>query len=525
MSFCEDCGAPLTPGVLFCENCGARVTSQEFAPPYTDDELKSKGAPSQETGLIYTNSTLLASQPDAGFSKENFLSLINQFIEDAKTRGVFYELYDVCNDFSDSGKIEKHIELISKRYSKKPFTYLFIIGSSSVIPSAVWKNEACDSNSDKDVSGDLCYSTLNLKSPFAGMKYNFSRTIRTGRLPNCDFARYFENLKNGSGKPGEIKTFGLSAKVWQKETCDIYSHITSGNTVLTSPEYTKDNVGSVLPADANLFLYNLHGSNQTEYWYGQQGESYPEAVSPETFGAISKPYFLAVEACYGAAYEGRGSSKSVLLNSLSGRCISFLGSSRIAFGASEAPGSCADIISDFWLQKVRSGMSAGDSLEAARETLMNGDKSPETIKTLAEFSLYGDPSVRMNEALKQVQGDGAKVCHPELTSRHAELTGRNPELVSGSVTGSSSLLHISLPDIHMAVRREIAAVDQKIEEAIEEMVYSQHADLKGVKPVFYKTHGAVDMNAVFSGKSTLGPKIVNVRFSPAGEIKGMLESK
>ena len=57
------------------------------------------------------------------------------------------------------------------------------------------------------------------------------------------------------------------------------------------------------------------------------------------------------------------------------------------------------------------------------------------------------------------------------------------------------------------------------------MVYRQYRELYGVKPVYYKTHGSDDMNAVFSGKNALGAKIVNVHFTANGEIKGLLESK
>ncbi len=508
MNYCEDCGAPLSPGVLFCENCGAKIQENNA------DDICSKEAAkvlNAETGIVYTNSSLLAAQ--TGLSKDTVLSMINQFIADARGRGVQYELCDVCEIFKDAGKIEKHIEVISKISAKSHFDYLFIIGSGSVIPSAVWKNEACDYNSDADVSSDLCYASLNLKSPFSGVKYDFSRTLKVGRLPNCDFATYFENLKKGSGKMGEIKSFGMSAKVWQAETRDIYSHICQTSSVVTSPECTKNSAAGLISADTNLFLFNLHGSNQTEYWYGQEESSYPEAIEPSTFAGVKNPYFLAVEACYGAFYEGRSKDKSVLLSALSGMCISFLGSSRIAFGTPEAPGSCADIICDFWLQNVKTGLSAGKSLEEARKTLMK-DKSPEAIKTLAEFSLYGDPSARMKmsdsaagaKALKQVQGDSSSQGDSDSGSK-----------VSASL--------VDLPDIHLAVRREIAAVDKKISESIEEMVYRQYRELYGVKPVYYKTHGSDDMNAVFSGKNALGAKIVNVHFTANGEIKGLLESK
>lgn len=508
MNYCEDCGAPLSPGVLFCENCGAKIQENNADDICSKEASKVINAETgTETGIVYTNSSLLAAQ--TGLSKDSVLSMINQFITDARGRGVQYELCDVCENFKDAGKVEKHIEIISKIAAKTNIDYLFIIGSGSVIPSTVWKNEACDYESDTDVSSDLCYASLNLKSPFSGVKYDFSRTLKVGRLPNCDFARYFENLKKGSGKIEETKSFGMSAKVWQAETRDIYSHICQTSSVVTSPECTKKSAAGLIPTDTNLFLFNLHGSNQTEYWYGQEETSYPEAIEPSTFAGIKNPYFLAVEACYGAFYEGRSKVKSVLLSALSGMCISFLGSSRIAFGTPKAPGFCADVICDSWLQNLKAGQTAGKSLEDARKNLMK-DKSPEAIKTLAEFSLYGDPSARMKmgdsaagaKALNQVQGDSGS---------------------QGDVKKTASL--VDLPDIHIAVRREIAAVDNKIKVSIEELVYRQFKELIGIKPVYYKTHGSDDMNAVFSGKNAIGAKIVNVHFTASGEVKGMLESK
>ena len=141
MNYCEDCGAPLSPGVLFCENCGAKI--QENNADYICSKEAAKVLNAEtctETGIVYTNSSLLAAQ--TGLSKDTVLSIINQFIADARGRGLQYELCDVCENFKDAGKVEKHIEIISKIAAKANIDYLFIIGSGSVIPSAVWKNEA-----------------------------------------------------------------------------------------------------------------------------------------------------------------------------------------------------------------------------------------------------------------------------------------------------------------------------------------------------------------------------------------------
>ena len=386
MAFCEDCGSPLSEGVAFCENCGAKISS-------TNNVISNHSKEIVETGIIYTNLSLLAEKLNTSIS--SLTSVIENFIKSASNRGIGYTLKDVSDSFSTVGSVENHIRIIKSTVQELKPKYLFILGSSNVIPSIIWENKASDCGSDADVSSDLPYATLDTTSPFEGQEYDFEDTLRVGRLPNIDFENYFANLKEGCGKIETISTFAESAEVWVEETIDIYSHIKSGPNVHTSPEHTTETTKSTISSsgNSNLFLFNLHGSNQTEYWYGQRGGSYPEAVAPDTFDGLEKPYFLAVEACYGAAYEDREIDKSILLSSLSGKCISFLGSSRIAFGTPRAPGSCADVICGEYLKNLKSGMTVGDALEKARRELMK-ESDAEEIKTLAEFSLYGDPSAR-----------------------------------------------------------------------------------------------------------------------------------
>jgi len=330
--------------------------------------------------------------------------------------------------------------------------------------------------------------------------------LRVGRLPNIDFENYFANLKEGCGKIETISTFAESAEVWVEETIDIYSHIKSGPNVHTSPEHTTETTKSTISSsgNSNLFLFNLHGSDQTEYWYGQRGGSYPEAVAPDTFDGLEKPYFLAVEACYGAVYEDREIDKSILLSSLSGKCISFLGSSRIAFGTPRAPGSCADVICGEYLKNLKEGMSAGDALGKARNELMEDDDAEE-IKTLAEFSLYGDPSARMFGEPK-----------PTKTSLFSKNTTQ----------AFSKGIRIPLPNIRKAIRLELTNVEEKIAQIVQESVYKQYSELEGVVPKFFKNQNETDKyHAVFEKSNVIGKKIVSVSFGKNGQIKSIKESK
>ena len=497
MAFCEDCGSPLSEGVVFCENCGAKISS-------TNNVISNHSKEIVETGIIYTNLSLLAEKLNTSIS--SLTSVIENFIKSASNRGIGYTLKDVSDSFSTVGSVENHIRIIKSTVQELKPKYLFILGSSNVIPSIIWENKASDCGSDADVSSDLPYATLDTTSPFEGQEYDFEDTLRVGRLPNIDFENYFANLNEGCGKIDTISTFAESAEVWVEETIDIYSHIKSGPNVHTSPEHTTETTKSTISSsgNSNLFLFNLHGSNQTEYWYGQRGGSYPEAVAPDTFDGLEKPYFLAVEACYGAAYEDREIDKSILLSSLSGKCISFLGSSRIAFGTPRAPGSCADVICGEYLKNLKSGMTVGDALEKARRELMK-ESDAEEIKTLAEFSLYGDPSARIFGEPK-----------PTKTSLFSKNTTQ----------AFSKGIRIPLPNIRKAIRLELTNVEEKIAQIVQESVYKQYADLEGIVPKFFKNQNETDKyHAVFEKSNVIGKKIVSVSFGKNGQIKSIKESK
>ena len=66
MAFCEDCGAPLSPGVLFCENCGAKISNPEVS------DFSSESKEVWETGIIYTNLSLLEKNSEKSKSKQQY---------------------------------------------------------------------------------------------------------------------------------------------------------------------------------------------------------------------------------------------------------------------------------------------------------------------------------------------------------------------------------------------------------------------------------------------------------------------
>ena len=149
-------------------------------------------------------------------------------------------------------------------------------------------------------------------------------------------------------------------------------------------------------------------------------------------------------------------------------------------------------------------MTVGDALEKARRELMK-ESDAEEIKTLAEFSLYGDPSARIFGEPK-----------PTKTSLFSKNTTQ----------AFSKGIRIPLPNIRKAIRLELTNVEEKIAQIVQESVYKQYADLEGIVPKFFKNQNETDKyHAVFEKSNVIGKKIVSVSFGKNGQIKSIKESK
>ena len=533
MAFCEECGAKLSEGVKFCEECGARVSDDVSLhkdaaenegdydlPTFEDAEPAdflqrwqgfAKNADG-ELGVIITREDKLLSQLDGG-SHEMLGRVLNEYITNAAHRGVNY-LYcnlDECAFHSGGGEIENVVASIRRIVDVARPKYLFILGNEDVIDVARWENQARDG--DEIVESDLCYSTLDCNTPWNGQKYNFDEIIRVGRLPSykgepfSSYSRYFENAQMHIGTMEGVRPYGLSALVWEDESNDEYKEI-SKDKVDVSPEVTKNDVGDRIAEDANLLFFNLHGSNDTRFWYGQEGCSYPEAFAPVVLDGREQPYFIGVEACYGARYiGGLDENQSVMMRALRNKCLAFLGSSKIAFGTSKPKGSCADIVIGDYIKHLTKGYSAGDAhIEGLKHLCTNRDDMDDSdIKTFAEFALYGDPSARMGQN-KDVGG-------------------------MKKLFRAAKGLSIPMPDVRRSVQMALAEVDAKIEAIIDDFA------VQNLLPELKRTGLGAAKQSVFRMKNTglnqkmyaveAGPvkRVAKVYFDDKGKIHKALISK
>lgn len=533
MPFCSQCGSKLDPGSKFCDQCGAQIEMDE---PVEKDTASAgeqgalvgsvldtfvgggwqnawtkaaKGAAGGELGVILTDVPALAAQLHCSVSQ--IMDLIEDYSRSASVRGVYYYLLDLAQNgvsMADGSDVQSVVDLMTNVCGVARPKYLFILGNEEIVNVATWENQV-GGDPDSDVLADLPYATLDTVSPWEGQKYNFSQVLRVGRVPSFggesfgDFKAYFDNAKKGIGNIGKIVPFGLSALVWEGASNAQYGAISSRNVNL-SPDVSLSNVESKIPHDVNLLYFNLHGSDSAEFWYGQEGGSYPQAFSPEVVRGIGHPFFLGVEACYGARYtDGLTDNDSIVLAAMQSGCLALLGSSRIAFGPCDAPGSDADIMIGTYVKGISNGDSAGDAYcDALKELMSESEPDDSTIKTLAEFSLYGDPSAR---------------------------TGKNKckSLLGKAFGGVAKGLHVPMPDVRRALKAKM--VDMSSKAAITSKVLSRTFNrfdyMKDVDPEYFQVGSKGLYQASFTKRVGSFDHILKVYFDDGGKVKKELISK
>jgi len=535
MSFCEQCGARLSTGASFCEECGAAVednvldAASKDVPAHTDELKEVFSTDSwekewanetaeiggQELGLILTRESVLLEHLYADAAQLH--GLISGYISTAVKRGVqyFYINIDRFPGYSGNGSVESVVSVLKRIVDVARPKYLFILGNEQVVDVARWNNVAHDQ--DGQVESDLCYATLDVMSPWSGQRYDFDETIRVGRLPTYSgkgflkFKRYFDAASAHVGHMDEVVPYGLSALVWEKESNYEFGK-TASQCVDVSPDVVSSTVGARIGAESNLLFFNLHGSNGTKYWYGQSGDKYPEAFSPAVLTGRLRPYFLGVEACYGARYLGGLTAEdSIVLTALENNCIAFLGSSRIAFGTPSPTGSCADLVIGSYIKGISVGESAGDAhVEGLKRLTADWNALDDSdIKTMAEFALYGDPSARK----------GANVNTKGI---------RNLFLNAGVGKG----LRVPIPDVRRAVCDSIVEVDEKIGTLIDDYVrrevlpeLASSIGTSDVKSVTVKMINTGLNQRIYTFRAGSFDRVAKVYFDDDGRVRKTLVSK
>jgi hypothetical protein len=314
-----------------------------------------------------------------------------------KTKKVDFEgefvYYDRKNKFNvapvkkNAASIRKFIRSIEKKWGSIEF--ILLIGGHDIVPFFQLKNPCNDDD-------NIVYSD----NPYASRDNDHEIPERAcARIPdNADSEYIIRQLKKAPALTK--KTFGISARVWEKASEDVYRIVGRAKDLKRSPPITNTSFKKIWLKQKDILYFNLHGSKISAHWYGQDGPKYPVALSIDR---LDRPQgIVAAECCYGAFIIGKTHENSIALNFLNNDDIyGFCGSTTIAYGPAAPPASEADLLVKYFFEYLKQGLTMGESfknakLDFARRVLRTqGFLDEDDRKTLLQFVLYGDPTIRM----------------------------------------------------------------------------------------------------------------------------------
>lgn len=286
--------------------------------------------------------------------------------------------------------------------------YLLILGSIDVIPHQDMRNPVFQPGDDDDqlAEGDLPYAC---EAPYSRKPEDFVGPTRVvGRLPDLTGASdpaylvsLLETAANHKSLPPDEYAgyFGLSAAVWEGSTRMSLDNLFGSHEKLNlSPNKGPGWPKSLL--NKRLHFINCHGAQANSQFFGQHGDDFPASHDAKLLkNKIVEGTIAAVECCYGAElYDpfllGDG-QMGICSTYLAGKAYGFFGSTTIAYGPADGNGS-ADLICQSFLKHVLEGSSIGRAaLEARQEFISTSPHlDPFDLKTLAQFNLLADPSIR-----------------------------------------------------------------------------------------------------------------------------------
>lgn len=521
MGFCYNCGSHVDEGSLFCSECGCRL----------NDDVDEKCGIKSECidGYIFTNLSALSRKLS---TKVDILkSLFEQYISIRRQCGISYTLIDASN-YSPKLKINRgllplsiklkpedgwqaHQRMLMDRFfydiesQKKTVEYLFIIGSDDVIPMpAIGQHSSRETPSP--ILSDIPYSHLYGDETEGYINdntiYEKEQMLYVGRLPLADdatidmLATYLKNAAqvslegiNPSCAYGQCDphwkavTSFVAKELYENDMFYDYSALTDefayGSLMLT-PFITKDNVDRVFNPNAQIYLFNMHGSEHPkDYDYhgaevlsnGKNGTFY-SGITPQQFQEIRELNIVVAEPCFGAKPNKRKYDESILLSSLVTKTVLFFGSTHVAWGALDPRQSsanepikicCADIMAREIIRVMRLGYPAGLALLVGRISNFGSvGFTPSVIDTCLEFNLFGDPSLTLYGMEPPEDGQKAK------TNTHAKMESKKifPNR-SGNEMRTTIVFNRNNQSILSMVRNAVDRHSKEIQEKIAKHLY------------------------------------------------------
>lgn len=283
--------------------------------------------------------------------------------------------------------------------------YFMLLDGPDIIPQIKLLPIAGLNDGDTDIPSDLPYAS---SAPFSNKASAYLAVTRVvGRLPMptgstdaAAFATLIDLCGTHASQPASAYNsyFAISTDTWKVSTQLNLSALFGSHAALSvSPTAGHSGIDSSLAALTHVI--NCHGATNDPRFYGQQTTNFPIAMdSAQVAPHVAKGTIAAAECCFGAElYDpalAAGGAEPMSMVYLHGGAAAYVGSTNTAYGPFTTNGQ-ADLMVQFFIDAVLQGASTGRAMLQARQRFVSTQKmaDPTNMKTLAQFVLYGDPSV------------------------------------------------------------------------------------------------------------------------------------
>ena len=313
-----------------------------------------------------------------------------------------------------AAKVKRAIDQLVRRLTPD---YVVLIGADDVVPYFQVVNPSFDPNGDDD-------KQVPTDNPYASNEVFRAARRSSYLVPDRAFGR-IPDLR-GSGDPAWLLAHLERATDWTARPKRHYAgvhavccHSWRGSgaecikelgekpaRLMISPPQNDSNSTHRRRLGARLHMIKCHGAHLDTRFYGQKGNSYPDALHSRTLRPRVRPTTVAAAmCCYGAEvfapddeFALQPGDWPIASTYLRKGAYGFVGSTTIAWVGDESM-VAADWLVVAYLKSVLGGASTGRALLEAKQDylrwLQQQGMAPDVAdeKTLLQFVLLGDPSI------------------------------------------------------------------------------------------------------------------------------------
>lgn len=301
--------------------------------------------------------------------------------------------------------------------------HVLLVGGPEMLPFARVANPADDDDAVVETDLPLACQGGNLLHPvrsvarmptgaaggtqFLVQSLDAMRLRLEGQARQASAWRWWRGF--GGGRRAKARVFALSARVWRASTEALLEQLEVASELRLSPPVVEEDFEAEWLKGVCFALFNLHGVDGADGWFGQKDGSYPADYplfpvalrSTSLEGIDLEGAIVFTEACYGGSIADRRPDNSVALALLGRGAACVVCSTCIAYGSVAPPLSGADLLARFFWLRLEQGQPAGEALWRAKRDFLDamrqrqGYLDGDDQKTLLSFVLYGDPLARM----------------------------------------------------------------------------------------------------------------------------------